>query len=455
MNIKLNDNVEFDILKKHEFPCGCGRTHKMNIDEILIGPDMIEKIPETAEKYELGKRVLVVTDKMISDLYGDRLKAILEKAELEATYNIFMEKAVLPDEMALAKMLLTMEKGTQWILAVGSGAVNDLCRYLSFKLEIPYVSVPTAASMDGYTADSSLLILNGLKQTVKATYPKIVIGDTTILKGTPQILLAAGFGDLTAKITAGADWELAHIVKGDYYCDTVERIVLDAVDRSIAVAEGLAKNDETAAGTLFEGLMITGMPMHWTGMSNPLAGAEHHLTHFWGMKAVAEGRRPHMHGIEVAQGIALMMKVYKEFLNMDLSDVDIDKVVAAQTDKAEWEAEIAEHFGDSAQSVYDENANMSFDEAEVREEVEFILSHMDEIKKAVSAHLAPYENIPEILAQVGCITNPSELGFTSGQIHESICYAHFVRKKYTILRMLSRLGCLEQIADKVVSEIEW
>ncbi|MBO8435320.1 MAG: sn-glycerol-1-phosphate dehydrogenase [Tyzzerella sp.] len=454
MKIKVNENTEVELLKKHSFECSCGKKHEMGIDEVIIGSNLLEKIPEIVEKYHMGKQVFVVMDQMIYGLYGEKIENTLKKADYKAKMNVFKDKTVLPNEMALAEMLINIEEGTQWILAIGSGAVTDLSRYLSYKMNIPYVSVPTAASMDGYTADSALLLLNGLKQTCKATYPKIIIGDTTILKGTPQILLAAGFGDLTAKITAGADWELGHIVTGVDYCPFVEKIVMDAVDRAIKVSDGISKNDEESAGVLFEGLMITGMPMHWTGLSQPLAGAEHHLTHFWGMKAVAQGRRPHMHGIEVAQGIVLIMQVYKEFLAKDFSNIDVDKVVSAQIDKKAWEEDIKAHFGSSASSVFEENEFMAFDEESVRKEVEFLLAHMDEIKERVKAHLEPYKDIADVLKKVGCITSPAELDLSPEDVKESICYAHFVRKKYTVLRMLGRLGCLEEIADKVVSVIK-
>ena len=72
----------------------------------------------------------------------------------------------------------------------------------------------------------------------------------------------------------------------------------------------------------------------------------------------------------------------------------------------------------------------------------------------MAAHLNPYENIAEVLIQVGFITSPAELGFTPEQVKESLCYAHNVRKKYTILRCLSRLGVLEEIADRVVAVIK-
>ena len=453
MKIRVKNGKEIEILKKHAFDCQCGKCHAMNINEVVVGPQMLEKIPEVVEANGLGRKVLVVMDSMIYGLYGEKIEGTLKDAEYQVDMNVFTDKTVLPDEKAMATILISLQPGTDWILAVGSGAINDLCRYISYKVGIPYVSVPTAASMDGYTADSSLLVINGLKQTCKATYPKVLIGDTAVLGGTPQILLAAGFGDLTAKITAGADWELGSIVTGVDYCDFVESIVMDAVDRSIACADGLANKDQAAAGTLLEGLMITGMPMHWTGLSQPLAGAEHHLTHFWGMKAMSSGRRPHMHGIEVALGIVIIMEVYKKFLKMDFSDIDLEKVVAGQTDRAAWEAEIAEHYGSSASSVYKENADMKFDEESVRAEVQFLIDNMDHIRERVAAHLNPYQDIADKLKLVGCITNPAELGFTKEDVKESLCYAHYNRKKYTILRCLSRLGVLEEVADQVVNEI--
>lgn len=45
-----------------------------------------------------------------------------------------------------------MEEDIDMILAVGTGTIHDISRYMAFQYKIPFISVPTAASVDGFTS---------------------------------------------------------------------------------------------------------------------------------------------------------------------------------------------------------------------------------------------------------------------------------------------------------------
>ena len=132
-------------------------------------------------------------------MIGDRIKATLREGGIDYALCLYDTPQVLPNEEAIVKILLDLDKDVKFLIAVGSGAVNDLARFVSSRCHVPYISIPTAASMDGYTAEVSLLVLNGIKKTIPATHPIAVYADVDILKNAPAKLVAAGFGDLICK----------------------------------------------------------------------------------------------------------------------------------------------------------------------------------------------------------------------------------------------------------------
>ena len=95
-------------------------------------------------------------------------------------------------------------------IAVGSGTINDLVKLAAHRVGRPgYLCVATAASMDGYTAFGASITSEGAKQTFNCPAPRAVIADVDVIRRAPPELTASGYADLSAKITAGADWILA------------------------------------------------------------------------------------------------------------------------------------------------------------------------------------------------------------------------------------------------------
>ena len=83
-------------------------------------------------------------------------------------------------------------------IAVGSGVINDLTKYVAFLLGRRYMTVGTAASMDGYTAYGSSITIDGNKQTVDCPAPYGFVMDPVIAAEAPKELAASGYGDLIA-----------------------------------------------------------------------------------------------------------------------------------------------------------------------------------------------------------------------------------------------------------------
>ncbi len=443
-----------NIWQAHRFECPCGMVHSQPIKEIAIEKGAIEKIARVKENLDcvFGKGLIII-DSMLNELIGDRIKAAMRRGNVGYAVCLFDSPQVLPDEASIVKILVDMDASVDFLIAVGSGAINDLARFVSSRCRIPYISIPTAASMDGYSAEVSLLVLNGIKTTIPAAHPVAIYADTDILKNAPVKLVAAGFGDLICKKTAAFDWRISNIINGESYCRNTVEVVDEIVEKAIANALKISKRDETAIQTLAEGLMISGLSMHWVGKSRPAAGAEHHLAHFIGMKAMMGGKPLHLHGIEVAVMTLVMIEVYREILTKDFESVDPEAAYEKSLKKEEYDEKIREVFGESAAQIFKENENKMFDKDQWIAHAEKVKSGMALIRDELLPRIPDPDLIGSVLKSMGAPSSPAELGLSEEDLKEAILYAKEVRNKYTILDAAEYLGCLEETAESVAEKM--
>ena len=79
-------------------------------------------------------------------------------------------------------------RGCGRLLAVGSGVVTDIVRYAAHLEDLDFISVPTAASMDGYASTVAALQIDGVKVTYSARAP-LAIFVSLPKPGSPRALL--------------------------------------------------------------------------------------------------------------------------------------------------------------------------------------------------------------------------------------------------------------------------
>ena len=125
------------------------------------------------------------------------------------------------------------------ILAVGSGTVHDISRYVAFQYKIPFISVPTAASADGFVSTVAAMNWNGQEKMIPAEPPIAVYADTDIFANAPAELNIAGFERLNNKDTYPEEIKIseAQIEQGDP--DACEKLMYTLIRSGIASqAEG-------------------------------------------------------------------------------------------------------------------------------------------------------------------------------------------------------------------------
>src|SRR6185437_16074258 len=124
-----------------------------------------------------------------------------------------------------------------------------------------YVSVATAASMDGYAASGAAMLDGGFKRTLACAPPIAIVADLDVIAKAPARMAAWGYGDLAGKLIAGADWILADAAGEDPLDRESFALVQDNVKDWLSGFAGIAAQDTGALRGLVNGLLISGFAM--------------------------------------------------------------------------------------------------------------------------------------------------------------------------------------------------
>lgn len=367
------------------FACSCGREHAVDIERIVIGKNIECELLDVVKGHSQGT-ILVVTDNNTLALKGRAVADSLNQAGLKTQVLTFQTvHPLVPDETAVGRILLETGSDISLIVAVGSGTLNDLSRYVSFRLCVPYVIVATAPSMDGYASTVSPLIIAGFKKTYEAHYPIAILGDLDSMVKAPDTMICAGFGDIMGKFTALADWALSARRNGEYYCEETVSLVKKAVDTCVANAEGIAARQADAIRSLIDALILSGVAMGLVGNSRPASGAEHHLAHYWEMDALKKGVEHPLHGNMVGVGTLVIARLY----------------------------------------------------------------HLVHATDRLDMALPDGNHIHSLLKTIGAPVSPLELGVPRDVFYESILHAKEIRPRYTVMHLAEKLGVLELAAQQM------
>lgn len=430
-----------------EFECKCGKKHGVSIDKIIIENGALKKIPGILKNY-IYKKIFLVADKNTYKAAGERVEQLIKDSGFLCKVMVYdREDDLVPDERAIGEFLVNIEKNTDVIIAVGTGVINDLSKYVGSRLNIPSIIVATAPSMDGFASDSSALILENLKTSVDVKTPQVIIGDLDILKEAPLEMILAGLGDMIGKYSAIKDWKLANIITGEYYCETVVEIVKLSVQKCIDNINGYKSRDDFAIKNLMEGLVISGLAMSFVGNSRPASGSEHHLSHYWETMFLLESKKAILHGAKV--GIAALAS---NNLAAVLTSRNIDFEKAEQKagifDEKKWQKDIVRLYQKAAPGILKLSEEYHRNSVEARKQRVNTIKHNWPLIVNTLQEEPSLTQVENILKQAGALINPKDIGINADTIYNGIIYAKEIRTRYTILQLLWDLSLIEEFAQE-------
>jgi len=257
---------------------------------------------------------LLVADEHTLAAAGEFLRQQLEGSGLPVGLALVSANAqgdVIADEASVVQVLLALQQNkADSLLVTGSGTLTDIARYAAYTAGLPFVSVPTAPSVDGFTSNGSPLIIRGSKITVPAAGPIAIFADTDVLRGAPAPMIAAGFGDMLGKYTSLFDWKFGQLTAGEPHSPLAAELTEQALLACVSHAEEIGERTDEGIRILMEALIQSGLAILLFGQSHPASGAEHHLSHYWEMEYIRTGKRQLLHGAKVGVACAEISALY-------------------------------------------------------------------------------------------------------------------------------------------------
>lgn len=441
--------MDLNAYLNQRFTCTCGREHYAPLRAVRVGKNALYELPVLVKLMGF-KSLYLISDAVTYSIAGERCVQILNNAGIQN--KIIQLSHMGFDEATLGELAIEMPIDCDLIIAVGTGSINDMTRFFSYKVGRPFYTVATAAPMDGFASSIAAIQANHLKTTFEAHSPTVIIGDTEILKGAPYQMIAAGLGDLLGKFTCLCDWKLARIINHEHYCENIVELVESCVHNVLVTADKATERDPETLGNIMEGLVLAGVAMSLYGNSRPASGCEHHMSHYWEMMFEQTGKKPVPHGTQVGVGTVLILKLV-EALRKTTVDFDAARANARAYDPSAWKAEIREAYGPAAQGVIDMEAAVGKNEISGRlVRIECIETHWEEILSLLEA-LPSSDHIAQILCSLDSPCLPYQIGVDRALLKKTFLYCKEVRARYTILQMIWDLGLLDTLSDQVIDAL--
>lgn len=281
------------------------KLHRMQLPrEVIVGNETLELVWDICKKLGFSESALAVTGPRTRSIAGQKIIDLLDDVGMNVD-QIIVNSSTMKDVESVEERIRELEP--QVVLGVGGGTKIDVAKLSSARQNIPFISIPTAASHDGIA--SPLASVKGLNKPYSemAQSPMAIIADTSIITQAPHRFTASGCGDAISKLTAVRDWKLANSAKNEYYGEYAASLALMSA-KLVAKNAGIMEHRiEEGVRVLLEALISCGVAMSIAGSSRPCSGSEHLFSHALDLIA----SEPGLHGEQCGVGTIMMAYLYE------------------------------------------------------------------------------------------------------------------------------------------------
>lgn len=410
-------------------PCACGMEHNIDVEKIVIESGAVSQLEEILEEFQnpvfiCDSNTRTAAEPFLEEEFKDYPVIELNPEGLQAD-NRGVNKVM--------KQLDYCDRGLSSVsvdvlVAIGGGTIHDLTRYAATEYDIPFVSIPTAASVDGYAANVAALTWDGLKRTVAGVSPRWILADTDIFSAAPSRLTASGVSDFLGKYISILDWKIAHLVTGEYICEEVCDLLEKALRDVSRVLEDIRFGDKDAIEKLMYALLLSGLCMQMVESPRPVSGAEHMVSHLWDLNVLNEKTNA-LHGEQVGLGLLIVTDYYKK-LGYAIRHKNV--TVKSETAKG-LEMSLLEHtFGKKGllEGILTENTPNPLEDIDLEE----LEEQLPEIEDLID-DLPDADDMYAKLHDAGCVHEISSLGIEKEKAELTLQSSPYVRNRLTLLRL--------------------
>ena len=420
-----------------------------------MGAGAYLKAADIFKKYFQGKRPLIVADVHTWPVLGEKVYDLFLSEGLPALKFIIQEEEFHAEWKYVEMVDAQLDENPDAVLvSVGSGVINDLCKLSSHHHSQSYLTLPTAASVDGYSSFGASITFEGAKQTFSCPAPVAILADIDIIATAPAHMTAAGYADLAAKVPAGGEWMIADFVGKAPLHHDAWHVLQDYLDDFLANPDAVAAGDPDAIADVFEGLTLSGIAMQAARSSRPASCCDHLFSHILDMTEHRYKGKLQSHGFQVAIGTLTMCAVFDELFKLDLSGLDVDAAVAAWPSLEKEQSRALELFKDFPvpKLGYDE-ITKKYDAADVvREQLTKLKAEWPELKQRLQGQVYSFAKMQDLMRRAGAPSDPSEIGLSRERLREMFPLVQLMRFRFNLLDLGKRGGFYDAIVEPLFAK---
>ena len=430
MTASYNPHIE-DLLAGRWVDRQTGKPVHVPIQSIVIEDDLDGGEEDMIGPLGLGKRLAVVSDQNTYVALGERVERGLRRY---ATIDSIVLDRPHADSDAVGA-LRHRSRHADALVAVGSGTLNDLCKYATFLDRRDYAVFCTAASMNGYTSSTASITVDGFKTSQPAHNPQGIFMDLGVIAKAPLKLSRSGLGDCLCRSSAQVDWLLSHRLFDTFYHPGPFELQADDEGPLLDGAAGLAAGDLDFYRRLCRVLTLCGLGVCITHTSHHGSMAEHMISHYLDMFA-GDLHPGSLHGEQVGVASLTMSRLQQQILQADAAPllrptiIDEAAVLARYGPKVgpqclqEWRAKAL----DAAQADA-LNAKLERDWPQLRAELLEVM--------------LPLEKLVQTMRQGGLPMSGEDLGLPGEFYRQAVLHARETRNRFSMLDIAGDAGLLE------------
>src|SRR5215212_1849836 len=429
-----------------------GKLAPIGMSSIEIGADALSLLPEVVANLARGPRVVLAMDatpmrRNDGDPKDEAERLLAGRFEVRRAVVGEGRAQLHADEEALAEAEAAV-RDADCVVAVGSGTVTDVCKEATARPSAPpLVVVQTAASVNAFSDDVSVLLKSGTKRTVPSRWPDALLVDLPTLASAPTDMNLAGFGHLISMWTAPADWYLASVVgMDDSYHPAPVAMLYEQGRELLDAAAALRRGEPEALDRLAHVLTLSGITLGIAGKTAPLSGTEHLVSHLIDMAAEQAGNPVAFHGAQVAVATVPVAAAWEITLSeLDPSTMNLDRLFP---DESTTEPVVRAAFagidpsGRVGEECWSDYAKKLALWRRSREHVERFLGEWPEHRARICEMVLPPERLGDPLSQAGAPTRFGELDPPASPevARWALTNCHLMRDRFTLADLLFFAG---------------
>lgn len=263
---------------------------------LKIGSGKLAKIGKYLYDRKYFKTALFFSDG-IENIVGQKMYPGFKEHGIEIVRKDFISDINIENIIHTA---FKVPQDTDVLIGIGGGKSLDYSKYCAHILKLPFISVPTSVSNDGFCSPGASLLVEGKRKSVKSSIPYGVVADLEIIASAPKETFYSGIGDMISKVTALWDWKQAFNKKLSTHNDFASMLAYNSLDSLYYAGSG--KNFQSNGfysqefySQLVNSLVLSGISMEIAGSSRPASGSEHLISH--ALDHISA--KPKMHGLQV------------------------------------------------------------------------------------------------------------------------------------------------------------